>query len=66
MTTNHTAKNSALSAPTDPFTTLGEILTRQFEKLCYEIRNLNSSHQTRSRSTSRHSHSRDRGLAIEA
>ena len=59
-TTNHTARNSALSAPPDSLTTLTEILTRQFKKLCHEIRDLKSLHQTRSRSTSRHSHSRDR------
>ena len=59
-TTNHTARNSALSAPADSFTTLTEILTRQFEKLSHDIRDLKSLHQTRSRSTLRHSHSRDR------
>ena len=59
-TNNHTAKNSALSTPADSFTTLTEILTRQFERLSHEIRDLKSSRQTRGRSTSRHLHSRDR------
>ena len=59
-TTNHTPKNFALPAPADSFTTLTEILTRQFVKLSHEIRDLKSPCQTRSRSTSRHLHSRDR------
>ena len=57
---DYTTKVSAVSTPVDPISALTEILTRQFERLSSEIRELKSSQQTRSRSTSRHRLGRDR------
>ena len=50
------SKASVPSVPLDPFFTLTEILTKQFEKLSDEIPNLPSSRQPRSRSNQRNTH----------